>query len=132
MCGIFSLLNTGGLSNEIITNQFEKGKNRGPESSKLVPFLNFNFYLGFHRLAINGLNEKSNQPISINNVFLICNGEIYNYKNLYNLMEIEPETDSDCEVIAHLYLKYGIEQTLQMLDGVFAFVLCDCINLNII
>ena len=128
MCGIFSLLNTGGLSNEIITNQFEKGKNRGPESSKLVPFLNFNFYLGFHRLAINGLNEKSNQPISINNVFLICNGEIYNYKNLYNLMEIEPETDSDCEVIAHLYLKYGIEQTLQMLDGVFAFVLYDSVN----
>jgi asparagine synthase (glutamine-hydrolysing) len=38
-------------------------------------------------------------------------------------MELIPETDSDCEVIIHLYLKYGINQTLRMLDGVFAFVL---------
>ena len=38
-------------------------------------------------------------------------------------MDIKPKTDSDCEVIIHLYLKYGIHQTLRMLDGVFAFVL---------
>ena len=129
MCGIFSLLNTKGFSAEFINTQFEKGKNRGPEYSKLESFNNFN--LGFHRLAINGLNEKSNQPISINNIILICNGEIYNYKYLYNLMDIKPETGSDCEVIIYLYLRYGIEQTLQMLDGVFAFVLYDSNNSNI-
>jgi asparagine synthase (glutamine-hydrolysing) len=56
---------------------------------------------------------------------LICNGEIYNYKELYKLMNVSPNTDSDCEVIIHLYLKYGIEQTLVMLDGVFAFILFD-------
>jgi asparagine synthase (glutamine-hydrolysing) len=128
MCGIFSLLNTTGFSDEIIKTQFEKGKNRGPEYSKLAPYLNYNFYMGFHRLAINGLNEKSNQPITINKTILICNGEIYNYKYLYKLMDITPETDSDCEVIIHLYLHYGIEQTLQMLDGVFAFVLYDTMN----
>ena len=123
MCGIFSLLNTTDFSNEFINTQFEKGKNRGPEYSKLESFYNFN--LGFHRLAINGLNEKSNQPLSINNIILICNGEIYNYKYLYELLDIKPKTDSDCEVIIYLYLRYGIEQTLQMLDGVFAFVLYD-------
>ena len=37
----------------------------------------------------------------------------------------KPNTKSDCEVIIHLYKKYGMEQTLQMLDGVFAFVLID-------
>jgi asparagine synthase (glutamine-hydrolysing) len=129
MCGIFALLNDSGFSDEIINTQFEKGKNRGPEHSKLKSFSNFK--LGFHRLAINGLNEKSNQPISINNIILICNGEIYNYKYLYELMEINSETDSDCEIIIHLYLRYGIEQTLQMIDGVFAFILCDLTNLNI-
>lgn len=36
-----------------------------------------------------------------------------------------PTTESDCEVIIHMYLKYGFQQTLQMLDGVFAFVLYD-------
>ena len=40
-------------------------------------------------------------------------------------MKATPTTDSDCEVIIHLYLKYGMKQTLQMLDGVFAFCLID-------
>ena len=131
MCGIFALLNDSGFSNEIINTQFEKGKNRGPEYSKLKTFFNSNLNLGFHRLAINGLNEKSNQPIKFQNIFLVCNGEIYNYKFLYNLMDVNPETDSDCEVIIHLYLRYGIDQTLQMLDGVFSFVLFDLNNSNI-
>jgi asparagine synthase (glutamine-hydrolysing) len=88
-----------------------KGVKRGPEFSKLDS--NFNkIKLGFHRLAINGLNEESNQPLLINNIALICNGEIYNYKRLYSYMDIQPTTGSDCEVIIHLYLKYGIEQTL--------------------
>jgi asparagine synthase (glutamine-hydrolysing) len=131
MCGIIALLNDSSFSSEIINAQFIKGKNRGPEYSKLKSFSNFNLNLGFHRLAINGLNEKSNQPLSIQNIFLVCNGEIYNYKYLYELMNIKSETDSDCEVIIHLYLRYGIEQTLQMLDGVFAFVLYDANNSNI-
>jgi asparagine synthase (glutamine-hydrolysing) len=131
MCGIFALLNNSGFSIETTNSQFIKGKNRGPEYSKLKSFSNFNLNLGFHRLAINGLNEKSNQPLSFQNIFLVCNGEIYNYKYLYELMDIKPETDSDCEVIIHLYLRYGIDQTLQMLDGVFAFILYDSNNSNI-
>jgi asparagine synthase (glutamine-hydrolysing) len=101
-----------------------KGKNRGPEFSKL-DYSYMKMVLGFHRLAINGLNEASNQPLFINDVVLICNGEIYNYKQLYKHIDVEPKTGSDCEVIIHLYLKYGIEQTLTMLDGVYAFVLYD-------
>lgn len=125
MCGIFAILNdTTILSNHFVYEQFNKGKNRGPEFSKLTTGSQ-KLKLGFHRLAINGLNDKSNQPITIGYVTLICNGEIYNYKELYALMNIVPETESDCEVIIHLYLKYGIEHTLQMLDGVFSFVLCD-------
>lgn len=130
MCGIFSLLNTGSISEIFINEQFNKGKNRGPEYSKLLVTPE-NAKFGFHRLAINGLNDKSNQPFMINDIILICNGEIYNYKYLYELMEIKSETDSDCEVILHLYLRYGIEQTLLMLDGVFAFILYDTKNKQI-
>jgi len=126
MCGIFSILNNT-MSHDFVNTQFEEGKNRGPEYSKLLNYNNNN-YFGFHRLAINGLNDKSNQPFNINDVILICNGEIYNYKYLYELMEIKPETNSDCEVIIHLYTRYGIDQTLQMLDGVFAFILYDTKN----
>lgn len=84
-----------------------------------------NVTLGFHRLAINGLNPESHQPIVIGDISLICNGEIYNYKELHEDMGITPKTGSDCEIIIHMYLKYGINHTLQCLDGVFAFVLLD-------
>jgi asparagine synthase (glutamine-hydrolysing) len=108
----------------MISEEFLKGQNRGPEFSKLENSY-MKMVLGFHRLAINGLNVESNQPLVFNDIILICNGEIYNYKQLYKYMGIDPKTGSDCEVIIHLYLKYGIEQTLTMLDGVFAFILYD-------
>ena len=129
MCGIFCILNNGqSFQQKFINNQFMKGRFRGPEHST-IENVSLKCTYGFHRLAINGINSESNQPIIIKDVALICNGEIYNYKELYQLLNIEPTTDSDCEVIIHLYNKYGIEQTLQMLDGVFAFVLTDS-NLN--
>jgi asparagine synthase (glutamine-hydrolysing) len=123
MCGIFTILNNQYNRDAIETN-FAKGKSRGPEHSQLVD-VGHKVKMGFHRLAINGLNMESTQPILHNNISLICNGEIYNYKKLYELMNVIPNTQSDCEVIVWLYEKYGIEQCLQMLDGVFAFVLLD-------
>uniref|UniRef100_A0A6C0DMF0 asparagine synthase (glutamine-hydrolyzing) n=1 Tax=viral metagenome TaxID=1070528 RepID=A0A6C0DMF0_9ZZZZ len=126
MCGIFTLLNhVDTLHMSFIEEQFNKGKGRGPEFSTLKTVM-IKALFGFHRLAINGLNEGANQPIIIGDIGLICNGEIYNYKELYKHMpDVQPTTESDCEVILHLYRKYGIEHTLDILDGVFSFVLID-------
>ena len=133
MCGIFLLLNHSLDSSDsldstnqynVVNNLFMKGRNRGPENSKLE-IIDNNTIFGFHRLAINGLDDESNQPLCINDCILICNGEIYNYKNLYDIIKVDPSTNSDCEIIIHMYLKYGIDQTLIMLDGVFAFALYD-------
>ena len=133
MCGIFALLNgdecIDGIDGDFIYKNFIKGKKRGPENSSLI-YPDVNTSIGFHRLAINGLNEIANQPLHINNIILICNGEIYNYNELYKMMDIEPTTQSDCEIIIHLYEKYGIDQTLQMLDGVFAFMIFDMRDKN--
>tara|TARA_Y100000816_G_scaffold287252_1_gene269644 strand:- start:1616 stop:3343 length:1728 start_codon:yes stop_codon:yes gene_type:complete len=128
MCGIFGIINSKS-SKEIIQENFKNGENRGPEFSTLNKY--DNFYLGFHRLAINGLNTESNQPFEIDNIILICNGEIYNYKELAKENNITLNTDSDCEIILHLYKLYGIEYTLNILDGVFAFIIYDKNN-NII
>ena len=125
MCGIFGVLNnTGALSKVFVERQFNKSAKRGPEYSKLHDF-NDSTTFGFHRLAINGLDELSHQPITIDNVSVVCNGEIYNYKALYKLLGISPKTNSDCEVILHMYLHFGIEYTLSQLDGVFAFAIYD-------
>jgi asparagine synthase (glutamine-hydrolysing) len=139
MCGIFSLFNfiknIGPNNNnplyEELYSFFMKGYMRGPEYSILKNYYNeLGAYLGFHRLAINGLDEISHQPIEINNKILICNGEIYNYKQIYETLQITPKTHSDCEAIIYLYEKYGIKKTLQILDGVFAFVLIDKSNID--
>lgn len=125
MCGIFTLINdTSIFPKSFVNQQFDKGKNRGPEFSTCISLGN-DVTFGFHRLAINGLNDKSNQPFIIDNIALICNGEIYNYKELFKDINITPQTDSDCEVIIHLYKLVGIEQTLALLDGEFSFVLYD-------
>jgi asparagine synthase (glutamine-hydrolysing) len=88
MCGIFALFNNDTqFKQKFIQYQFVKGWGRGPEFSKLTNFA-LMCLLGFHRLAINGLNEVSNQPIVIGSVALICNGEIYNYKELYKMMGV--------------------------------------------
>ena len=127
MCGIFSILNyqCDKLELELIKKAFLTGVARGPEYSYLQNDNEIykNVLLGFHRLAINGLNKESHQPIEIEDYSLICNGEIYNYKELYKNCGVTPKTDSDCEIIIHLVKKYGIHETMDLLDGVFAFVL---------
>ncbi len=125
MCGIFSILNSR-YDDKRIQDCFKHGKKRGPEKSTLIDFNNKKLIFGFHRLAINGfMDPKADQPFHINDIVLICNGEIYNWKELYSMMGVEGKSNSDCEVIIYLYLKYGIEHTLKMLDGVFAFLLYD-------
>ena len=125
MCGIFGLLNNNDkINKDIIEKYFNYGKKRGPEYSKLKMIQYPNVYFGFHRLAINGLDQISNQPFHIDNFSLICNGEIYNYKELFNNFGIESTTNSDCEVILHLYKKCGVK-CFDMLDGVFACIIYD-------
>lgn len=141
MCGIFAFLCFDGqfVSKDVKTTLHESfmlGKRRGPEQSKPIEFASLGrsgayVYLGFHRLAINGLSPAGMQPFTsaCGNYVLVCNGEIYNYKQMYKHLGDytldEHKPGSDCQVIIDLYRHYGIEQTLHLLDGVFSFVLLD-------
>ena len=139
--GLHSLLDT-------LEHAFMEGKNRGPETSQSITSQdimiddtsplsvssevaydtrNVFWYAGFHRLAINGLTEAGMQPFVKNGVVLMCNGEIYNYKELYHNIGITDHTSygSDCQVILDYYLKYGIEYTVSKIQGVFSFVIID-------
>jgi len=97
---------------------------RGPDNSAFREVSNKVGML-FHRLAIVGLDESGNQPLHHNGIYLVCNGEIYNHKELIEAESFPVDTTSDCEVIIHLYEKYGISECLNKLDGVFAFFLYD-------
>ena len=63
------------------------------------------FILGFHRLSINGIDEISNQPLEIDDIILICNGEIYNFQELKKKYALKTKTSSDTEILLQLYIK---------------------------
>lgn len=133
MCGIFGLFNHQCIQNEqMIRDAFNSAAHRGPDNSTLTLDRVSHSYLGFHRLTINGAKHyySSNQPICKNDIVLLCNGEIYNYHTLLDELDLTPlekqqQSGSDCEIIIDLYLKFGIDTTLELLDGVFAFILMD-------
>ena len=131
MCGIFGILGNSPHTTNELSKASDKSKQRGPEYStiKSIDVGNSSHVtLGFHRLAINGLDNDSHQPITRNGCYLVCNGEIYNYKELIEENDMNMQTRSDCEVILHLYEKYGMEYTLRLIDGVFAFILVDTVK----
>ena len=104
-----------------------KCKKRGPDNT-VTRTIDQNKFLMFHRLKINDISELGNQPIvhpEDFNITVICNGEIYNWKELADKNNFKTRSTSDCEIIVHMYKKYGIEKTIESLDGVFAFVLID-------
>lgn len=126
MCGIFVYFNND-KDDHILpecTERVQLLKNRGPENySYIMP--NKQLYMGFQRLMINDLSNSGNQPFSTKDASLVCNGEIYNSKELIKKYKLKVNSTSDCEVILHMYLKFGIAKTLDELDGVFAFVIYD-------
>ena len=126
MCGIWAVLGPHATINKQAL--LEQLKARGPEFMNLVdiPNANTEVSLGFTRLAINGLTPAGNQPFFHNDKYVICNGEIYNYKELATRWNIPlEEGTSDCAVIPHLAEKLNMTQLCRTLDGVFAFVLVD-------
>lgn len=140
MCGIFFY--QGKKSKGDLKLKFNKLRHRGPDNSELYSFYrNYkNTVIGFHRLSINDTTAVGDQPIELGHFILICNGEIYNHKQIINTFKFNCRSYSDCEVILHLFkhffdlsshllisdkYNYAIEQTLQRLDGVFAFVIYD-------
>jgi len=131
MCGIFAYLLKGDDGgNDVWIKECHKRvktlKPRGPERYKFkIP--STKAFMGFQRLSIVDLTSNGDQPFTDKNknATLICNGEIYNSKQLTTKYNLPVQSESDCEVILHLYLKFGIRRTVEELDGVFAFVIFD-------
>lgn len=120
MSGIIFYIN---LSKQDAYNRFMISNSRGPDNSSFFS-IDDNIHIGHHRLSIINPNEDGNQPYlsADKNTILICNGQIYNYKQLikqYGLINVK----NDCEVIIELYRKYGMLICSRLLHGVFSFIL---------
>ena len=127
MCGIFAYLNNECIDNWVSEchERANKLKPRGPEKYKYI-LPTPNVFMGFQRLSIVDV-MNGDQPFidSSNSVVVICNGEIYNSTFLTKEYKLNVKSKSDCEVILHMYLKFGIRKTIESLDGDFAFIIYD-------
>ncbi len=123
MCGIFAAIGTK-ESKKTLKKHFDTIQHRGPDHSDYLE-VKEGIHFGFHRLMINGQDNLSHQPFHIDNVWLIANAEIFNYKELAEKYALPLKTNSDCEVLIHLYKKIGLEAMLDELVAEYAFVLYD-------
>lgn len=135
MCGIYGT--TLRYSRETIEKKLELMNFRGPDysrvqSSKLKVQSSKEseeqqVTLGHVRLSIIDLDPRSNQPFQYNeNISIVFNGEIYNYKELRKqyLSDVTFRTESDTEVICAMYQRFG-KDCVKCFNGMFAFVIYD-------
>ena len=152
MCGIagyYNLNKTSITDNREIKDMLEVQRHRGPDDSGMVFFNlhtktkkevdhkkivklpgNFEGVLGFNRLSILDLSYHGHQPMmnTEGNVMLTLNGEVYNafdFKEELSKDGFQFKSTSDTEVVLYLYLKYGLEKMLSLLNGMFAIVIVD-------
>ncbi|RZK27004.1 MAG: asparagine synthase (glutamine-hydrolyzing), partial [Flavobacterium sp.] len=115
-------------------NRSERTLQEVSEFSNPVSFIpNADLVLGFNRLSILDLSIKGHQPMtnSDKSVVMMLNGEIYNafsYKEQLEKKGYKFKSTTDTEVVLNLYLEYGIDTMLQMLNGMFAIVIYDFRN----
>jgi asparagine synthase (glutamine-hydrolysing) len=129
MCGITGLVNYDRqrpVDPEILARMNEVIRHRGPDSDGF--YLQKPVGLAIRRLAVIDL-VAGDQPISNEDgsVWLVFNGEIYNYQELRSRLERighRFRTHSDTETIVHLYEEYGTA-CVDSLRGMFAFALWD-------
>jgi asparagine synthetase B len=104
---------------------FDKTLSRGPDDSRIVD--TGKGLLGFHRLAIMGLQPEGMQPFQLGHSYVVCNGEIYGFERIRAALQEKGytfESGSDCEILLPLYKEYGVEM-FRMLDAEFALILYD-------
>ena len=124
MCGICGIFGPSGKDRMI--ESARAMLHRGPDDEGY--YFDSGVSLGFRRLSIIDL-ETGNQPISNEDktVWLVTNGEIYNYSWLREDLIAKGHkfyTRSDAEVIVHLYEDMK-EECFGLLNGIFAIALYD-------
>lgn len=136
MCGIAGFINRKThLDHEekIIADMLDTQRHRGPDDSGIEPFQlerGSNGYLGFNRLSILDLSPNGHQPMynKTREILLTFNGEIYNAFQLKKELiqkGYKFRSKTDTEVLLYLYEEYGLETTLSLIVGMFAFVVVD-------
>jgi asparagine synthase (glutamine-hydrolysing) len=131
MCGIFGILqhNTNSVPDAARLQQTADAlQHRGPDGRGI--YSETGIGLVHTRLALVDLSERSNQPLwdRTRRYCLVYNGELYGYEDLKQRLRrrgVVFQTSSDTEVLLEALIHFGLEPTLRLLEGMFAFGLYD-------
>lgn len=122
MCGI---LGFNWTDSSLLKKSLKEINHRGPDDSGT--FIDRSISLGHKRLSIIDLSKSGKQPLSNenNSVWVVFNGEIYNFKEIKEqLRKHNFKSNTDTEILVHLYEEQGIKM-LDKLQGMFAFCIYD-------
>ena len=97
MCAILGYCGRG-ASYEVMQKALQKTATRGPDDSRILD--TGNGFLGFNRLAIMDLSDAGMQPFTRNGNAVVCNGEIYDFRELKELL---------LDYIRTSWLRYGYD-----------------------
>lgn len=123
MCGIAGFIGFKNNS-ELAENANQIQKHRGPDNQST--WNDKYIALAHQRLSIIDLSAAANQPFHKHNFVIVYNGEIFNYRELQEMLIAEKQsefiTSSDTEVVIEMYKHYGVK-CLDYFIGMFAFAI---------
>jgi len=127
VCGICGVIDKNGINSSVLLNMATALKHRGPDNIN-IKIVN-NAGLGHARLSIIDLSESANQPMSNedDSIWLVYNGEYYTFKEYRDELINKGhkfKSNTDSEVILHLYEEYGMD-FISRLRGMFAIAILD-------
>ena len=123
MCGFSGFTNPNSKTEDevLLKKMMLPIKHRGPDESSI--YINDKIALGHYRLSIIDI-KGGKQPCIDNGNYLLFNGEIYGYKEIAKILRkknIPLRNNSDTEVLFKSLVHFGVEKTLKIIDGMFAF-----------
>ena len=123
MCSIIGFTSKE-LTAQSVREYFDRTVSRGPDATRMAEL--DGAVLGFHRLSIMGLDESGMQPFCLDGDAVVCNGELYGFRQLRKELSAKYsfKSESDCEIILPLYREYGLEM-FKKLDAEFAMIIYD-------
>jgi asparagine synthase (glutamine-hydrolysing) len=126
MCGIAGGVGPRAPGRLLLESQLNSLEHRGPDDKGF--YVSQGMSLGMCRLAIVEI-AAGKQPVSNQNeeIHIVWNGEIYNYRQLRAELEgrgVYCRDSSESEVLINLYLEHGLE-FIKKLNGMFAIAIHD-------
>ena len=137
MCGILGFFSSDTNKKRMLLEEMNVLiRHRGPDQRGYYTSEYLNF--AHQRLSIHDLSDAGAQPMfsHCRNYVIVFNGEIYNYgiirQKLEAIKSIQWCGHSDTEVLLEAFVEFGLEKTLALIDGMFAFAIFDRVKKTVI